>query len=109
MRDVRDADDLRTEVDRLEAELRTFTVLRDNFQELYRQERDARIAAEREVDRRRAERDRLESEVHMLHSKLHNLRIALARWQSGQPAHGPELELRGEPYPGWTPKLVEGR
>ncbi|HXA30413.1 MAG TPA: hypothetical protein VN193_16890 [Candidatus Angelobacter sp.] len=94
------------EVQRLEAELRAFTVLRDNFHDLYREERDARAAAERQVEAVIAERDRLHAEVGMLHAQLHSVRETLARTQR-QPA-ARTVELRGQPTPAWKPRILEG-
>lgn len=94
------------EVQRLETELRAFTVLRDNFHDLYRQERDARVAAELRVEAVTAERDRLHAEVGMLHAQLHSVREQLVRARR-EPAER-TIELRGEPTPAWKPRILEG-
>jgi hypothetical protein len=100
----RAAVELEHEVARLQVELRTFTVLRDNFHELYREERDRRIAVERVAADCANQRTQHEQQVRALRAESMQLRSALARGGTG-----PEVELRGAAPSAWTPRLVEGR
>jgi SMC interacting uncharacterized protein involved in chromosome segregation len=104
------AADQEKELQHLTAEMRTFTVLRDNFHELYRQERDGRIAAERVAHDRIAERDRIQAELDRLHADNAQLRTALVRTQRPRAlALAPDRELRGTAQVTWKPRVLEER
>jgi hypothetical protein len=98
----------RKDLERLAAEIRTFTVLRDNFHDLYRQEHEARLAAERIAADRIAERDRLEDSAERLRVDNATLRSALSRAQRPRTA-APDRELSGSVLPVWAPVFAEER
>jgi hypothetical protein len=101
------------ELQRFAVEMHTFTVLRDNFHELYSQERDARRAAERVAADCLAERERTQDELHKLRSDNAQLRTALIRAERPRPTpvatERPEREVRGVAQVDWMPRLVEDR
>lgn len=84
-------------------EMRTFTVLRDNFHDLYREEHDIRVAAEAVARDAMAERDRLGAEVVRLSGENNRLRTALSRAQLPVPSR----ELRGAPQVDWRPRVID--
>jgi hypothetical protein len=100
----------RHELQRLATEIRTFTVLRDNFHELYRQERDGRIAAEVLAAEAVERRERSQEELNRMRAENLQLRAALVRAQRPQPLSiAPERELRGTAHVDCMPRVAEER
>jgi chromosome segregation ATPase len=69
-------------VAKLEADVRDIAKLRDNFHNLYREEREMRAAAEQTAEQRSEEHGHLESEVVHLTAEVERLRRSIARLQA---------------------------